>query len=284
MRQHLRLASFVIVSTLPGLARAGVTIVVQRADTGPSTVYVEGTQLRADMPVPAAPHANGPPSKGHAAVVLLDAARKRQIMIDETNKTYTEITEEDRKRMRSQMESMRGQMQEQLKSLPPEQRKKMEAALGAMGASSPTPGAHKPSEWKYEALGAKKTVNGFACEMYRVTEDGHAREEVCISPWSAGLVKKDDFVALAKFGEEMMTEMGLDKKAASGSVLGRLNKAPGLPITRVSIDEDGKRSGEEQIKSIKRGSLDASLFAVPAGYTKKDLPLGPGPGAGAGHH
>jgi hypothetical protein len=217
-------------------------------------------------------------------VVLLDAARKRQIMIDDTNKTYTEITDEDRKRMRAQMEGMRGQMQEQLKSLPPEQRKKMEAALGAMGASSPTSGPHKPSEWKYESLGAKKSVNGFACEMYRVTEDGHAREEVCISPWSAGLVKKDDFVALAKFGEEMMEEMGLDKKAASGSVLGRLNKAPGLPITRVSIDEDGKRSGEEQIKSIKRGALDASLFAVPAGYTKKELPMGPGAGAGARRH
>jgi hypothetical protein len=247
-------------------------------------VYVEGAQLRADMPIPAAPHGNGPGPKGRAAVVLLDATRKRQIMIDETNKTYTEITEEDRKRMRAQMVSMRGQMQEQLKSMPAEQRKKMEAALGAMGASSPTPGTHKPSEWKYEATGAKKTVNGFACEMYRVTEDGHAREEVCISPWSAGLVKKEDFVALAKFGEEMMDEMGLDKKAASGSVLGRLNKAPGLPISRVSIDEDGKRSGEEQIKSIKRGALDASLFAVPAGYTKKDLPMGPGPGAAAGHH
>ena len=65
--------------------------------TGLSTIYFEGAQLRAEMPE----------HKGRATVIIIDAASKRQLMIDETAKTYTEITEEDRKRMHAQMEAMR---------------------------------------------------------------------------------------------------------------------------------------------------------------------------------
>ena len=51
------------------------------------------------------------------------------------------------------------------------------------------------------------------------------------------------------------------------------------------LQPDGTRGEEHQIKSIKQGAVAASVFAVPAGYTKHELPVmgaghGHGPGAG----
>jgi hypothetical protein len=44
--------------------------------------------------------------------------------------------------------------------------------------------------------------------------------------------------------------------------------APGFPVLRHPL-EPGQP--DEIIKSLKRGSIPASTFTVPAGYTKKDL-------------
>jgi hypothetical protein len=48
----------------------------------------------------------------------------------------------------------------------------------------------------------------------------------------------------------------------------QFDKAPGFPVLRHSLEGAGHE--DEVIKSIKRGSIPASTFAVPAGYTKKD--------------
>ena len=63
-------------------------------------------------------------------------------------------------------------------------------------------------------------------------------------------------------------------RARSGSIFSRMEKAPGIPISRVPIDENGQRGAEEQIKSIKRGAVPASVFEVPAGYKAVDLAAG----------
>lgn len=252
-----------VVFGFAGQARAAVTIVYQRG-TGPvATVYVDGGHMRMENP--------GRNEREDAVVV--DAAGKRVIMIDDKNKTYMEMTQEDRQRMRAQVEAMRAQMQERMKSMPPQQREKMEAMMGPAAGQ-------KPRDWTYKALGQKKTINGISCEMYQVTEDGKPREEDCIAPWSAGLVKKDDFAAIAKFAQEMLADVGAQGRARAegGAMIARLEKAPGMPISRVPLEADGTRGEEEQIKSIKRGPVAASLFAIPAGFTKKELPMMMGPG------
>jgi Domain of unknown function (DUF4412) len=243
-------------------ARAAVTIVSQRGTSPPATMSIDGLHMRMDNPA----------RNEKVSVVLIDAGTKRLVIIDERNKTYMEITPEDRQRIRDQAEAMRAQMGERMKNMPPEQRKKMEQAMGPLGGA---PGARKPHDWKFEPMGSKRTVNGFACEMYRISDAGKVKDEVCVSPWSAGLVKREDFAGLAKFGEEMSEEMGQGAaESRDGGLFMRLDKAPGIPISRTSIQADGTRREEEQVQSIKRGSLPASLFVVPAGFTKKESPLG----------
>jgi len=250
-------------------ARAALTIAYQRGGGPLATLYVDGNHMRVE----------NPERNERETAVLIDAASKRVTIIDDRNKTYMEMTEADRQRMRAQMDAMRAQMQERMKNMPPEQRARIEGMMGPAGPGGAA-GAHKPQEWTFKPLGQKKTINGFACEMYEVSEDGKPREEDCISPWSAGLVKKEDFAAIAKFAQEMVDELGSSRMAGRREgIFGRLEKAPGLPISRVPIEEDGQRGEEEQVKSIKRGSIPASVFATPAGYAKKEVPMMMG-----GHH
>ena len=175
------------------------------------------------------------------------------------------------------MDAMRAQMQERMKNMPPDQRAKMEAMMGPGAADD-----GKAHDWKFESMGQKKTINGFACEMYRVSEDGKVREEQCVSPWSAGLVKKSDFAGIQKFAESMMDDFGGTRGHSGEHLRAASEKAPGIPIPRVPIEENGQRGEEEQIKTQAR--LDPGVgVAIPAGYTKKDMPAF-GPGMGGHHH
>jgi hypothetical protein len=269
MRRTLIVLALLPLTLVAAPAGAAVTIVSQRGAGQVSTFYIDGPRMRIDSP----------PRIERATVMIVDATAKHVVMLDEKAKTYTELTEDDLKRMRAKMDAMRAMMQERMKNMPPEQRKQMEQMMGqsVWGAGV----NHKSSDWTYKAMGQKKTINGFACEMYQALEDGKPQEEVCVSPWSAGVLKKDDIAAIAKFGQQMMEDLG--QGAGENAIFGRIDKAPGIPISRVPL-EGGTRGEEEQVKSVKRGAVPASLFAIPAGYTKKDLPEmmgGAGPG---GHH
>jgi hypothetical protein len=245
-------------------ASAGVTIVTQKGTEPPSTIYMDGDHLRVE---------GGEHSGRHRDVVLIDAAKKTLVTVDDQAKTYTVIDAAERQRIHAQIDGAMAQMRERMKNMPPEQRQKIEEMMARNGMG---PGAAKPKERdiKFESMGSKKTINGFSCQMYRKLEEGKVREEMCAVPWSSGLVQKSDFASLSKFAQEMAED--ITGRHGSQNLLEELDRYPGIPISRVTIEPDGKRGDEELTKSIKRGSIEASKFAVPAGYTKKELELGPG--------
>ncbi|HVR61255.1 MAG TPA: DUF4412 domain-containing protein [Polyangia bacterium] len=241
-------------------ARAGVTIVFQHGTSPPMTMAVDGDKI----------HVNSPDREAKTTSVIIDAAAKKMTVLDDRAKTYTEITEADVKRIRGQAAAMRGQLEQRMAAMPPEQRQQMQAMLDKMAGAGAEPAKPVKHTFKFESLGQKKTVNGMSCQMYKVLRDGKAHEEDCISPWSAGLLKKDDVEGLRKFGEEMVSNMGMTDGHARQAFDG-IDQYPGVPISRVALNDDGSRGDEDQVKSITRGSIPASRFAVPAGYTKKDL-------------
>jgi hypothetical protein len=249
-----------------GRAHAAVTIVTQRGQEAAETLYLDGDKMRADN------------SKGTGErTVIIDAAAKKMVSVNDTEKTYTEITQADMERFGAMMAAQRSMMEERMKSMPPEQRKKMEGMMG--GGKTP--------EFKFEKMGAKKNINGFSCEMYRVLEDGTPKEEVCITPWSSSFITKADFAGLVKFSADMQKSLG-KMMGGQRNPFEQFEKAPGFPVMRHHIDATplvpgGPPREDEVVKSVKRGSLPASTFSVPAGYTKKDLPMGP-MGGGRPHH
>jgi hypothetical protein len=254
-----------MVALAGGPAHAAVTVVTQHGNGATQTITLDGDHIRIDSPE----HSE------RGTATILDAAGKKLVMLNDQDKSYTELTEADREQMRSRMEAMRTQMKERMKDLPPDQRKRMEEMMGGRGLDADKAGEGPPP--KFEPTGAKKTINGFACQMYRRLEDGKVREEICASPWSAGLLQKSDFAGIQKFAAAMMADMGGGpRRGRRQNPLADLDRYPGIPISRVTIDADGKRGEEVQIKSIKRGAVPADRFTVPAGYSKKEFPFGKG--------
>jgi hypothetical protein len=242
------LGALAIFGARPGWA--ATIIVLQNGNQPPQTIYADGKHLRLESP------------GEKESVAILDAASGKLVVIDDKEKSYTEITEADMKHMAQQLGAARAQIEQQMEKLSPEDRKQAEKALGAMAKDLK---GSKKSEWKFQPLGQKKTVNGMSCEMYKVTLDGKPHEEDCILPWSSSLLKKSDFTGLESFGKSLNQAFG----APGGQGIPLFSDFPGLPISRVPADGDEP----EQVKSVRQGSAPAGAFSVPSGYTKKPLPV-----------
>jgi hypothetical protein len=270
---RLRLATLAIAVAVPTLAaaraEAGVTMVMQRGADAQSTLYIDGDKLRMETP--------GGPQR----TVVIDAASKRISMINDEAKTYMEFTEADMKRVGAMATARCAEMREKTKSMPDEQRKRVEGMMGALCAAKDA----KAPELKFEKLGQKKSVNGFSCEMYRVVENGKGKEEDCLAPWSANLLQRSDFAGLRKFAEEMAKDSGAMAPGGASQTFEQFDKYPGFPVSRHPLEAGPMGMGpDEQLKSIKRGPIAADKFAVPAGYKKTEIPMGGPGGGGMGHH
>jgi hypothetical protein len=239
-----------------GAAWAGIIFELQRGNEPPVTMSIEGARMRIDT------HRRG----GLASTVLLDGAGKRMTILNDADHTYLVLTDQDMKEMRERARAALQTLRESLKDMPAEERKQAEAALAANAVTDGPPGTYK-----FERKAGKKTINGFSCETYVMTIDGKPREEVCVSPWGAGLFTKADFASLGRLFDEMAKN-----PAASGGggrdLLAALDKEPGFPVSRVALGDGGARDAAEQLKSFKRGALPAATFVVPPGYVRKDLP------------
>jgi hypothetical protein len=242
-----------------GRAHAGVTIVTQHGADQPSTLYLDGDKMRAESSKTA-----------NERTVIIDAANKKFVTINDAEKSYMEVTQADMERMAGFIASQRAAAEERMKSLPPEQRKKYEQMMGG----------GKPHDFKFEKMGGKKTINGFSCEMYKILEDGTPKEEVCLTPWSSSTISRADFAGIVKFSQDMQKSLGaMAGGAKNNNPFDQFEKAPGFPVLRHDLEPGHE---DEVVKSIKRGSVPASAFTVPAGYTKKD-PMGGMMGGGRPH-
>lgn len=270
------LAALALVS-LCGSARAGVVWVTERqrgAETTTATVSLEGDNLRMES--------------GRGEVMLYNAATKKMTLIRTAQQTYHELGPDDMKRIGAQMDAARAQMQARMANMPPEQRKMVEQMMAQQGRPAPGAPAVKEPEWTFQAAGQKKTINGFPCEVYKVLEGAAQREEDCLSPWGKALVTREDLSALLRFAESitsMMGEMGGPMRGQVGAAMTRVGKFPGFPVQRVLPGRDGGPAETETLKQLERKSLPASLFTVPAGFKRAEMPQMPmmGPG-GRGPH
>jgi hypothetical protein len=193
-------------------------------------------------------------------------------MLDTSKKRYMDMSET----MQSAHNSMANAMndpavQEKLRNLPPEQRARIEQMMqqrpGAVSGASARPGAAAPHErhLEFTKTGETKTVGGFHCEMYHITDGGRPYEDDCIAPYGSSTVTKDDMRAFLKMAEAMRDMMG-----AHAQSVGDFGRYPGFPVQRTRTMPDG-RTRVETIKSIKHGKVSSDLFVLPAGYSKQTL-------------
>jgi Domain of unknown function (DUF4412) len=246
----------------PALAANGLLITEKTTTDGTadqSKIAVEPTRLRMEE------------VGGQKQVIVFDGDAQVLRIINNANKTYTELTKADVDRMASQMAGMMSQMQDQLKNMPPEQRARIEQMMRGRGAAAMMAQAPK-TEYRKSGSGH---VGSWDCTKYDIVEDGSKTGELCTaSPTALGFTEADFQVTqkMAEFAKSM-TPPGTDANSLfsfrGDSSLG----FSGIPISRTTI---GPPPVTSELVSVERQSFPDSMFQVPDGYRKQALPIMPG--------
>jgi len=245
-------------------AHAGVTVTLQR-DNKNSVIYLEGNKMRVE---------GDRVDAQNGSLVIYDGDQQKVFLINQEKKTYQELTPQSFKAMFDKAKKIdehmanmspeqRKQLEQMMSKLSPEQRKAMEGAMG----KKPEPS--KEPDVKWEPTAAHQTVAGFPCEGFKELKDGKVDAEGCYIPWSAGAITKADLAPLVKM-QDFIKQAGDNFPQQGLAAFTKLEQGPGFPGTLVRISASGEREGTESVKSIKRGSISADKFQLPAGYTKSD--------------
>lgn len=193
-------------------------------------------------------------------VIRLD--KEKIISVDTKEKTYWEQTfaelEKAMKAASAKMDKQMGEMQEQLKNLPEEQRKMMEGMFGAQG--------EKAGNVQMSKSGETKTISGFSCTKHEAREG----EKVLMTMWATRDVK--GFDPLRKDYEALSRRMtGMNPRFMKG-LIDAMFKVEGFPI---QTEWGGMTT---TVTKVDQRSTPESEFSVPAGYKKVAAPLNEIPG------
>ena len=220
-----------------------------------ATVYLEGNKMRVE----------DKSAKG-TAVMIFDGDQKKMYVLQTAEKKYTEMGETELKKMKEQLEQIRKQMAERIKTLPPDQRKKMEELMARNGlVNSP----EKEQALRFEKMGKTKTYVGLSCEMYRIIEEDKPAEENCIVPWSSDVLMKKDLEGIESMRKLFANTLGGGRQRAG---IWQIAQYPGFPVYRERKLPDGGKEIEE-LKSLSRKPIAPERFKVPAGYKKEARPI-----------
>ena len=229
-----------------------------------STTYLQGKRIRTET---------------EGRIWVLDFEKGMLITINPTDKTYTEMSLKDLKEAQKQamewMSDLRAQMEEKMKTMPPESKAAMQKKLDALPAGMF--GEEKPAKITVKATGKKETINGFACKEYEVYEDG----DLTTQYWLAPSVSTKAFDAYQKELSQWLEGMG--PLGANRLREWEHIRDHGFPIkvTRVKPSA-GKVSFDREILGVEEKSLDESLFQPPKDYKRTEAPALPKFGAKPG--
>lgn len=219
-----------------------------------ATSYVSSDRLRLSQP------------DGNEAV--FDLKSGDMTMIDSRKKTYFVITQKDIDdmvaRVQEQMNSpqMKRAM-EQMKSLPPEQRKKMEQMMGGMFAM------------RVEKSGTSRTIAGDRCEEWTITIGKISKSEQCVSTEvKLPLQAWQRYRKLSDTMRAMMSAMG-PMASSFDSMRQEMEKIQGFPLASSSRTTVMGREmvTTSEVVSIERGPIPPTAWEIPAGYTKTENPM-----------
>jgi uncharacterized protein DUF4412 len=195
-------------------------------------------------------------------------------IIDPTEKSYIVMDKATMEQVAKKLSDAVARMKEQMAKLPPEQRAQMEQMMGSAGMGD----ASKPRTVDVANTGKSDKVDGRSCKIWDVTRDGELDEQICVVGYSE-LPGKENFQAVFGKFAKIFEDMAKSVPMLSGMMANEFSaqaKVGGFPVRQRSY-ENGKLASEETlVKSWREEAIPASKFEIPAGYTRKQLPVGPG--------
>ncbi|HLG85802.1 MAG TPA: DUF4412 domain-containing protein [Alphaproteobacteria bacterium] len=266
MRYQAMLAGATMCSLLSGTALAGAVITLKTTgsdEAATSTISLESDRLRMSNP---------------QEEIIYRTDLHKVWMIHPSDHTYRELTPESMQQMRSQMSAAMAQMQQSLQSMPPEQRKQIEAMMAKRGM--PAGGPAQPRQVTWTKAGGSKTVGQWSCTPYKMSVNGVEQVTMCIAKLSEVGLTRDDLKAFISFGSFM--QQGLAGVAAQAGALYDFDAMSkqigfdGVPVETTHAEPGGREEIVGTLQSVEHKSIPADAFELPAGYTKQEMPpMGP---------
>ncbi len=199
---------------------------------------------------------------------IIDAKSGEMTTIDNRKKTYYVMTPADFEQMSAKMnEQMNSpemkKMHAKMDDQSPADRKKMEGAMGSM------------LDVKVQNTGVTRKIAGYSCTVWTMAMGQMSNTEECLSTELNVPVQMWD--AYKKYAEGMKNTMASMGPMASAATKMReqMKDMKGYPLsTRTTVEIMGHKTvvGSE-VTEIKHGSIPASVWQVPAGYTRVDNPM-----------
>ena len=204
---------------------------------------------------------------GHETIVDL----KTGVMttLDGKKKTYYTITKQDMEQFKVKMQEKMNspemkKSQEAMKNMTPEQRKQMESFMGGMAGS-----------FDVKKTGATRKIAGYSCEEWTITMGTLSKTKECVTTELQYPARAwDTYKDFAESMKNMMSAFG--PMAKSGAEMAeKLKDMKGFPLAAsTAIDVMGnKTTTESEVIEVRRGSIPASAWEIPAGYTKIENPM-----------
>jgi Domain of unknown function (DUF4412) len=201
------------------------------------------------------------------------------------DKAYIELTPEGMAQMKAQMDQMQAQMQQRLASMPPEQRKQMEAMMASRGMGPNAPAT--PPQITYTKAGEPKKVGDYTCTPFKVTMNAGPTSDFCMASLSDLGLTRDDLKSFVGFGTFMsqMGGTGTQRSPMASLDFDSMKQQigfDGFPVETAFKAPDGRHNVDTVLKSIQHQAPPPGTFEVPAGFTRQDMGPGAG-GPGMGH-
>ena len=256
-----RVVSFAAAAGLlavPALAADGVLLVQKVTINGgaPQThqIQIEAHRMRVESAA----------NRGGSQVFIFDGTREVMLMIDDANKTYTEIS-------KAELDVATNQVQEMTKNLPPEQRARIEALM--KGHAMPGAAAAAPAPKVQFKKTGTDTVGKWTCDKYEGYTDGKKTQDLCtVDPKTLGFSVSD--FAVTKDLAAFFQKLPMVGNTAEVFHIGTAEEQgfSGVPVRSVSTTASG--SVTQEITDVHRQAFPDATFQAPAGYQKQASPLG----------
>jgi hypothetical protein len=188
---------------------------------------------------------------------------------DPKQKSYVAMDRATIKQLADQLNPALKMLQEQMENMPPEQRAQMERMLGTK-----LPGTKEPVE-EIRKTTRTATFAGHACAYSEILQDGVLQTEACVVPAASLKGSRELYDAATKVSallEDMVDSIDLPMlKQMANRQMENFDRLGGVPVHTRTFD-GGQAVHEATVKAIRNEALPATLFEIPAGYKKQELP------------
>ncbi len=201
--------------------------------------------------------------------MIFDAGKQTMWIIDDKEKSYMVLDKATVDEMGKQIDQAGAQMQEAMSKLTPEQRQMMEKQMAKMKGAA----AQKGEERKVTKTGESKSISGFPCTRFDVSQGGTVETRVWAAPTGQVKVSEADmavFTKMAEMFESMTSRLGKLAKGA-GNPWSAGGQIDGVPILTEQMD-NGKVVNETVMESVTHDAPPSGVFDIPAGYKQKEMP------------